>query len=209
MIGIINCDLDLSPQTNGAQLFQHIIPESEIIDLVNGELPEFKYSGFIITGSRASFDDELNWIPTLKKFLLQINQRNIPCLAICFGMQMVTSTFGGVVTKNVVTEEGFVRIALKNNSLFENLDSDLQVYESHHDMISQPPPGSIIIAKNATCIQGFLLGNIYCVQFHPEISAVTAAIMAKRDGQELNHIPEEDFIPEKIISNFVKICKRK
>jgi len=211
MIGIINCDVDESLDTNGSQLIHNILKNSEIIDITKNQLLNYNYYGFIITGSRASFDDDLDWIHNLKNHIIEINKRNIPCLGICFGMQIIADCFGGSVIRNQVTEEGFTLVNLNESQLFKDLPEELFVYESHHDVVINIPENSLIIANNKTCIQGFKLNNFYCIQFHPEISAKESIIMANRDNSNidliLNGINTEYVLPKQIFLNFLRICE--
>jgi len=211
-IGIINCDLDESKETNGGYLLSNLIRGSEVIDFIsNPKIDNIQsYNAFIITGSRANFDDIFIWIEKLKLIILEINKNNIPCLGICFGMQMVADVFGGELLSNKVDEFGYYVIDTFDSKLFDNLGNNLVVYQSHHDIVSKVPPGARIIGKNENSIQAFEFRNFYCVQFHPEISFKIAKIMAERDGDDwdkiLNWIGEKYNLSEKIISNFLHLC---
>lgn len=212
-ICILNCDLDEHRETNGGHLLQNCIKNSELIDCINNidELNINKYDGFIITGSRANFDDEHSWLKILKKILLELKHKNIPCLGICFGMQLFAGVCDGEVLSNKVNESGYYSIEITPNNLFENLPKEIQIYESHQDVVSKIPIGAEIIAINENCIQGFKLNNFYGVQFHPEISTEVATLMANRDGDNLEEIMGGVNInyklPSKIIDNFVKIVE--
>lgn len=210
MIGILNCDLDKNKETNGAYIFNRLIPESRILNIITGEKPSLDYDGYIITGSRASYDEEVEWLEELRNFLLLLQEHDKPCLGICFGMQVIADVFGGRLEKGAVNEEGFFMIELEKHRLFEGLDNKFPIYESHHDVLREVPEEATVIARNENCIQGFVLGNFYGLQFHPEINAEIALEMARRDA-----IPETQILqgmepdynePEQIIKNFKNLC---
>lgn len=211
MIGIINCDLDESFETNGGHIISRIIKNSEVIDFVSGSQLSFDYDGFVITGSRASYNEDFEWIKRLREVVLEIDRLKIPCFAVCFGMQFVADVFGGKVSLNAVDEDGFVSLDLGESPIFSGLPEELFVYESHHDIVASPPEGAVLIAENSNCIQGFHLRNFYCVQFHPEISAEVATIMAQRDNldvdSKLNGVEKDYSFPERMLLNFADICK--
>ena len=209
MIGIINCDLDESAETNGAILLNRIVTDSQIIDVVRGESISYNYLGFIITGSRASHDSDEEWVERLREAVQEIHRRRIPCLCICFGMQVVANLFGGIVESDAVDEEGFTEISLRsqgNERLFSDLPKKLNVFQSHHDIVAVPPPRARVVAANNTCIQGFVLDNFYCLQFHPEISLEVASVMFERDGLDLERLRSVEAgynVPERFVKNFV------
>ena len=217
-IGIINCDLDESEQTNGGFLINKLIPESTIIDFCGGEviIDLDQFDGFVITGSRAHITDDLGWINKLNEVVKEIQVKKIPCLGICFGMDIVADVFGGEVKVNFLHEEGFKEIKINNESeLFKGLPERMWVYESHHDITSKVPEGAKILAVNETCIQAFSYGNFYCIQFHPEISAKVAQLMTERDEGDVLKVLEDvgaDYVlTKKIFNNFldlIKFCRK-
>lgn len=211
MIGIINCDFDPSDETNGGKILQHLIPKAKLIDITKGEKVKLDdYSAFIVTGSEASFDHPLAWIKYLKKLLIQIHQQRKPTLAICFGMQMVAATFGGMVKTKAVDEEGFYKIKLETKDrLFKGLPENLFVYQSHYDIVTNPPPRSQIMSENKKFVEAFRWDNFWCLQFHLEISSQIAHIIAKKDKKvkrTLAKVSNKYCRPRKIIFNFLEIC---
>lgn len=95
-----------------------------------------------------------------------------PILGICYGMQLMSDHFGGVVDSNVVKEYGQTEITIDPTSpIFEGLEEKQQVLMSHGDTVKVTPNGFKIIAKTGDEIAG--VGNVeaklYGVQFHPEV----------------------------------------
>ena len=208
MIGIINCDLDQSEQTNGAHILQRLIPNSKIIDVVHGEQIDVSYDKYIITGSKASITDSYEWIQNVQDFIDYAYENNLFCLGICFGMQIMAHRLGGSVLINKVNQQGFIQIQISEVELFDNLPRELAVFAYHNDIVSTIPTQARVLARNQTCIQAFQLNNLYCVQFHPEITYVEAHAMITRDkksSQLLSSVSEGYALPVKIIENFLNI----
>ena len=132
--------------------------------------------GWIITGSKYSVYDDVDWIKNLQNYIKKILSMNKPILGICFGHQLLAKTLGGVVEKNSLGWElGSYSISLtskgKKSSLFNNIDDKLIVYESHQDSVTVMPDGAVELAYNQKCTQAFqLYQTLYSVQFHPEFS---------------------------------------
>jgi len=202
-IAILDCDLDQSPETNGACIYQRLIPNSEIIPVKNGVFPKVSdYDGFVITGSRAKLTEApYPWFSDLRATIRAIDRAQKPCLAICFGMELVADEFGGAVI-NGPKEQGFVEIEWLDPTLdFPNI-----VYESHQICVSRLPPGATLLARNSAGFQAFRLRNFLCTQFHPEIDYNVAEIMAIRDGDSTGEILSRAKrgyeAPRQIINNF-------
>jgi len=189
-LAIINCDLDENKETNTSNLLNLIVPDTMIIDYTKGdEVSDFhEFDGFIVTGSRAHINDEYFWIKNIYKAVKKIRLLDKPYLGICFGMDVITDSFGGKVAIKDMHELGFTEIDLEETRLFNGIPTPLMVYESHYDATRAIPEGAKIIAKNKNCIQSYIYGNFYCIQFHPEISPKVAKLMAERDGDDLDKI---------------------
>ena len=101
-----------------------------------------------------------------------IFELGIPVLGICYGMQLLSDHFGGVVDSNTKKEYGQCEVIINNKvPLFEGLEEIQQVLMSHGDTVKVLPDGFEIIAKSGNEIAG--VGSInrkmYGVQFHPEV----------------------------------------
>lgn len=95
-----------------------------------------------------------------------------PVLGICYGMQLMSDYFGGVVDSNIVKEYGQNEVTINTTSpIFEGLDEIQKVLMSHGDTVKNVPNGFEIIAKSGEAIAG--IGNnerkLYGFQFHPEV----------------------------------------
>lgn len=106
------------------------------------------------------------------KFDNKIFEMEIPVLGICYGMQLMSDYFGGVVDSNVVKEYGQNEITINSEvPIFAGLDKKQKVLMSHGDTVKMAPNGFEIIAKSGDAIAG--IGNrarkLYGFQFHPEV----------------------------------------
>ncbi len=113
---------------------------------------------------------------------------NKPTLGICYGHQLIAKKFGGVV-KRGKGEFGKTKIQLTQvDDLFQGWDREEVVWMSHQDYVAEPPPGFVTLAVSENgYIAAMRSGNIYGVQFHPEVS----------------HTPKGKLL----LQNFVKIAK--
>ena len=135
------------------------------INVKSEELKEYK--SVILSGGPNNVADgqRLN-------FDKNIFELGIPILGICYGMQLMSDYFGGIVDSNVKKEYGQNEITINTNiPLFEGLSPTQQVLMSHGDTVKVCPKGFEIIAKSGDAIAG--VGNVerklYGVQFHPEV----------------------------------------
>ena len=181
-IAILDCGVIKECQRQRATKIQKILKKfqakSEIISILNnrnlmGQLNQNtlkQFSHIIITGSNLDYDTKSESIHYLKKIIKQININQTPTLGICFGAQLISSVFGGVIEKQKNKEIGFNEILiLKEHKLFQNLQKDLKVFQFHFDHIKQLPENAISLAKSNLCHQAFTYKNFFAVQFHPEI----------------------------------------
>ena len=147
-----------------------------------GDLDPSRDSAWIITGSAHSVYDDYEWIEYIKNKLEDMLESKKPVLGICFGHQLIADTFGGEVILNPkgwelgscrvnMTEEG------EKSMLFDTLNTPLDVFQSHQDVVSELPDGATLLASNNMGIQSFSYKEqFYGVQFHPEF---TKTVMEK------------------------------
>src|SRR6056297_3272092 len=77
----------------------------EEFDVTDGSLPaDYGYDGVVITGSRASVYWEEPWIDATKDWVAGAVERDLPCLGICWGHQLLASVLGGEVADMGVYE---------------------------------------------------------------------------------------------------------
>ena len=142
---------------------------------------------YILTGSKYSIYDDIDWIYKLIDFTKKLidNQRYV--LGICFGHQVLAHCLGAKVKKNKLGWElGSYNISLtekgQKNKLFEGFSSKEIVYESHQDTVLELPDNVDVLADSVKSNQSFSYNEkVFGVQFHPEFSKeVTRMLMDLR-----------------------------
>ncbi len=136
--------------------------------------PEVK--GVILSGSPFSVND-----PKAFKTDFAPLRGTYPVLGICYGAQLLASTYGGKVESTETREYGRANLTSfeKDNLLFRGLTPDSQVWMSHGDTITAVPEGFRIIASTAeVACAAYQAGEekLWGVQFHPEVFHTTEGI---------------------------------
>lgn len=133
------------------------------------EIKALQPCGLVLSGGPASVLS-LN-APTVS---MEIYELGIPILGICYGMQLTTKLFGGIVEKATSREYGKSTLNIINFSspLLKGVKNNSTVWMSHGDSVLGLPPGFQKIASTEDCEYVVVENrekNIYLVQFHPEV----------------------------------------
>ena len=102
----------------------------------------------------------------------KIFELGIPVLGICYGMQLMSDHFGGVVASDVKKEYGQCEVTIDTSApIFDGLSEKEQVLMSHGDTVKVKPEGFEVIAKSGDAIAaiGDKQRKMYGFQFHPEV----------------------------------------
>ena len=108
--------------------------------------------GIILSGGPASvYDADSPHVDPAVWALIQ--DRNLPVLGICYGMQEISHTFGGVVSPSTEREFGRANISIteENKAIGELLFKGVehaQVWMSHGDKVTTMPTGFVKIAHS-------------------------------------------------------------
>ena len=102
-----------------------------------------------------------------------IFELGIPILGICYGMQLISKKFNGIIKKGEIREYGLNDINVISDSLlFKDLETKQNVWMSHGDYVSKIPEGFKLVASSNSNLAAAIENsnkNIYAVQFHPEV----------------------------------------
>jgi len=143
-----------------SEIYPHTISVSNIRDL--------NPKGIILSGGPMSVYDED--APSISKEIFQLN---IPILGICYGLQFISKTMGGIVEKSLEREYGRSIFSLvKESALTKNLPPQSIVWMSHGDIVKSAPEGFEIIGTSdhsPVCAIENIEKKIYGLQFHPEV----------------------------------------
>ncbi|ENH96755.1 GMP synthase [Gracilibacillus halophilus YIM-C55.5] len=132
------------------------------------EIKEMNPKGIILSGGPHSVYDENSFRCDEGIFEL-----GIPVLGICYGMQLMTQHFGGVVERAQQREYGKADIHVKNDaSLFAETPREQAVWMSHSDKIMEAPSDFTVEATSESTPVAAMRHPekaFYGVQFHPEV----------------------------------------
>jgi len=203
---------------------------------ITGKLPTLDdldtYSGFVITGSGASANDNEEWIQNLSQFIFLIKQLNenraekIRIIGICFGHQLIARLHGGVVGRNpskrlelggeeIQIEKSFQKKSYVRNRFGSNCDR-FKIMEFHNEQVLVKPQAAQLVGKSKSCENEILLYDdwMLTLQGHPEYSdELLSAFLAMTDlsleqakqiVEEKGHIHNEELT--EVISNFFQYC---
>jgi GMP synthase (glutamine-hydrolysing) len=140
------------------ELFPWNAPNEKVLSL--------KPKGFILSGGPASiYDPEA---PTIPPYVLE---SQVPVFGICYGMQALTYTLGGLVAASTKREYGPAEVeTIRANPLLP--EGKRLVWMSHGDRIEQSPDGFVTLARSPNsplAVIGDLNKRYFGVQFHPEV----------------------------------------
>ncbi len=148
------------------KVFCLVYPFNKISDKL---IRDLNPSAIILSGGPKSVLDKNS--PKLNLSILNYKK---PILAICYGMQLLTKTLNGKISRSIHREYGHTIINIKKKSLiFKNINKKkLQVWMSHGDNIKKIPKKFIISSVSDNNIISSIENKenkIYCLQFHPEV----------------------------------------
>ncbi len=145
-------------------VFSLIHPHTIEIDTIK----ELNPKGIILSGGPMSVKDD--GAPAIDERVLAMG---IPVLGICYGLQLISYTLGGIVEKSDKREYGKASFhVLEDNPLFEGIPVESTVWMSHGDHVKTLPTGFKKIGSSPNtenCAITSLDLPIYGVQFHPEV----------------------------------------
>lgn len=144
-----------------SELMPHTITAEEI-----SKIPNVK--GIVFSGGPKSVYE-----PDAFKCDEKIFSLGLPIFGICYGMQLTSKYFGGVIERGATKEYGKMGIKLiEECKLFKGLPKHQDVFMSHSDSVSKLPEGFSLAAESDNGIVASIFDEkrqIYCVQFHPEV----------------------------------------
>jgi GMP synthase (glutamine-hydrolysing) len=163
-----------------------VYAEIEPFNISFEKLKELNPKGIILSGGPSSVYAEGAPIPSF-----DVVDFGVPVLGICYGLQLIAYTKGGVVDRAARREFGRAELLIDSHEdLFMDLPSSTTVWMSHGDALTEPPAGYKIIGhsdNSPVCAVRSADKKIFGVQFHPEV----------------HHTP----LGNKILRNFVRsIC---
>ena len=149
------------------------LPEAEffMVSAVKGEpMPDAdSYDGYVLTGSKFSVYDNIDWIHRLRTFIQDVGSKRIPIFGICFGHQLMAEAFGGSTRK---AKQGW---GIGAQPYCYNLDEvqDGSAFVFHQDQVITLPSSAQVAGGSDHCPYGALKYDFpaLSVQYHPEFTA--------------------------------------
>ncbi|WP_154794932.1 glutamine amidotransferase [Occultella kanbiaonis] len=160
------------------------------------DLDPADYAGVIIGGSPFTVSDR-HKSPVQRRveadlgvIVDEVLRRDLPMLALCYGVGIVGACTGGVVDATYGEETSAAEIRLTPEGavdpLLAGLPAGFHAYVGHKEAVTVLPPGATVLATSPTCpVQMYRLGRHgYVTQFHPEmdLASVTTRIEVYRDS---------------------------
>jgi GMP synthase (glutamine-hydrolysing) len=128
--------------------------------------------GIILSGSPASVNEENAPMVDIKAM-----NAKLPVLGICYGAQLTTKVYGGMVGKSSTREYGRAKLCnvVSSHAIMQGISNDKQVWMSHADTITQLADAAEVIAQTDTIpVAAFTINGtpnpLVCLQFHPEVT---------------------------------------
>ncbi len=221
-IGLLVCDHIQKGFPGYPEIFANLLPEHELVNyyVCDGQFPKSAkdHEAWIVTGSKYSVYDDIDWISWLKDFVREIASADKYCIGVCFGHQMLGEAMGGKVQKSpmgwcvgvhqfeIVESKAWMLPALSTANLLM----------SCQDQIHLLPPNSKVLAKASKCPVGIIqIGNkMLGIQGHPEFSSEYVKYLMKdrtnrigvdtvKAGIESLKLPKHSDIVGNWINNFI------
>lgn len=163
------------------------LPEAEfsVVSAVSEEpLPDPRaYDGYLLTGSKYSVYDGLEWIVKLRAFLQRLREDRSPVFGICFGHQLMAEAYGGSVRK---AEQGW-GIGAQPYRYRDLPIEEGAAFVFHQDQVVRLPEQVQVKGGSDHCPFGVLEYSFpaMSVQYHPEFTREYVTLLAERYGGQL------------------------
>ena len=134
------------------------------------ELERKRPQGIILSGGPSSLSEA-----GAPKCDPDVFDLDIPVLGICYGMQLLTSHYGGVVGSAADREYGPAAVSVTAGSaeeLFSDVPQELKVWASHGDFVCEAPTGFEVLAVSPNAPVTAMVDarrKRYGLLFHPEV----------------------------------------
>ncbi|MFE6752474.1 type 1 glutamine amidotransferase [Streptomyces sp. NPDC057684] len=135
----------------------------------------------VLGGSMGPHDDErAPWLPDVRDLLRQAVARDLPTLAVCLGMELLTVACGGEVRHAALPEVGLCELMPLQEAAEDRLfgplthtGGRLRAVQWHWEETGALPDGAVPLVASERCVhQSYRIGtSVWGVQFHPEVLA--------------------------------------
>jgi GMP synthase (glutamine-hydrolysing) len=147
-----------------AHVYSEIVPSTITVEEVVARAPK----GIIFSGGPKSVYETP--APSIDPAIYELG---IPILGLCYGAQLIALQLGGTVSRTGQGEYGRTQLSMTGRSpLCVDWPSTSQVWMSHGDAITGPPPGFVATAVSPGAPVAAMHDperRIFGLQFHPEV----------------------------------------
>jgi GMP synthase (glutamine-hydrolysing) len=147
-----------------AHVYSEIVSASITVEEIRARAPK----GIIFSGGPKSVYETP--APTIDPGIYELG---IPILGLCYGAQLIALQLGGTVSKTGRGEYGRTELTLRGSSpLCVDWPVTSEVWMSHGDAITEPPPGFVATASSPDAPVAAMHDperRIFATQFHPEV----------------------------------------
>jgi GMP synthase (glutamine-hydrolysing) len=147
-----------------AHVYSEIVSSSITVEEVMARQPK----GIIFSGGPKSVYETP--APSIDPAIYELG---IPILGLCYGAQLIAQQLGGTVSRTGRGEYGRTALTLTGSSpLSLDWPASSEVWMSHGDAITEPPPGFVATASSPDAPVAAMHDaqrRIFALQFHPEV----------------------------------------
>ncbi|MFE4253019.1 type 1 glutamine amidotransferase [Streptomyces sp. NPDC056910] len=139
----------------------------------------------VLGGSMGPHDDErAPWLPAVRELLRLAVARDVPTLAVCLGMELLTVACGGEVRRAALPEVGLCELTPLQEATGDRLfgplthtGGRLRAVQWHWEETGTLPDGAVPLVTSERCAhQSYRIGtSVWGVQFHPGSWRTTSA----------------------------------
>ena len=144
-----------------SQIVSHDISLSDVLDNQPAAL--------ILSGGPSSVFDK-----NALKIDPKILELEIPIFGICYGLQLLAHSYGGIVEEKEKGEYGFSELSLDcSHDIFSKVPSKINAWMSHMDQVTNLPSNWKVIAQSSNEIIAAISNEDstrVATQFHPEVA---------------------------------------
>jgi GMP synthase-like glutamine amidotransferase len=145
-----------------------------------------RYSGYCLLGGPMSANDDLAYLNTEIKLVLEALAAEIPVIGHCLGGQLIARALGGTVQAAENPEIGWVDLQIDEaGSHWFGGRKQARLFQWHGESFSIPRDGRRIVSGAYCANQAFQIGKHLAMQFHCEVEAAKVLTWLKNDRQEL------------------------
>lgn len=171
-------------------------------------------AGIVLSGGPNSVYEK--GAPQLSEALASlIFKKEVPTLAICYGMQLIaeyaSKKYYSSVEAGTGGEYGEGRLKISHSlGVLKNIQGTQTVWMSHGDSVLRLPPDFEQLARTANCPFAaikHIIKPIFCVQFHPEVSHTKPGKKILENFLEITGV-EQNWDPKKELAGITRETKK-